>query len=250
MSRKPSGPPARAEGTESATGTAALAETRLRPLPRSFHARPALELAPDLLNKVLVSGRRAGRIVEVEAYGGASDPGSHGHRGMTPRNRTMFGPPGRLYVYLTYGMYHCANVVCGADGICAAVLLRAVAPMRGEPLMHRARETLSRRKSTRPFKPTDLCSGPARLCQAFELDLRHDGRDLAAGRTCHRPGDAAPDDPEADPVESHTGARTLFIADDGVAPPAEPTRTGRIGVTSAPNRLWRFHVPGDPNVSR
>ncbi len=205
----------------------------LLPLPRSFYRRPALEVAPHLLNKVLVRGRRAARIVEVEVYQGADDPASHGHRGPTNRNRTMFGPPGHLYVYLTYGMYHCANVVCGEDGVCSAVLLRALAPLRGEPIMRRARNARSRRRSGGPFLPTDLCSGPARLCQAFGLDRRSDGADLAP------------------PATSPAGRRLrLLIADDGAPPPAEPGRSGRIGISRAANRLWRFYVSGNPNVSR
>ena len=203
----------------------------LSPLPRSFYARTALDVAPQLLNKVLIRGRRAARIVEVEAYEGKDDPSSHGHRGMTNRNRTMFGPPGRLYVYFTYGMHHCANVVCGEEGACSAVLLRALAPLAGEPIIRRARQAASRRRSTSPFRAVDLCSGPARLCQAFGLDRRDDGADLvrAAPRLRHR--------------------LPTFIVDDGTPPPASPGRSGRIGVTRAPNRLWRFYVDADPNVS-
>ena len=190
-------------------------------------------MAPRLLNKILVRGRRAARIVEVEAYEGASDPSSHGHRGMTNRTRTMFGPPGHLYVYFTYGMHHCANVVCGEDGVCSAVLLRALAPLAGEQVMRGARNAASRRRSTEPFRSVDLCSGPARLCQAFGLDRREDGADLVTIST-----------PPA------RGRLPIFIADDGTPPPTEPGRSGRIGVTRAPNRLWRFYVAGDPNVSR
>ena len=187
-------------------------------------------MAPELLNKVLIRGHRAARIVEVEAYEGANDPSSHGHRGMTNRTRTMFGPPGHLYVYFTYGMHHCANVVCGEEGVCSAVLLRAAAPLAGQSIMRRARNAASRRRSTKPFRSVDLCSGPARLCQAVGLDRRHDGADLVAA--------------------SATGSRLpIVIVDDGTPPPNQPGRSGRIGVTRAPNRPWRFYVDGDPNVS-
>ena len=189
-------------------------------------------MAPQLLNKVLVRGNRAARIVEVEAYEGANDPSSHGHRGMTNRTRTMFGPPGHLYVYFTYGMHHCANVVCGEDGVCSAVLLRAAAPLAGTGIMRRARNAGSRRRTSEPFRLVDLCSGPARLCQAFGLDRRDDAADLVS-------------------ASAHPRQRLpIFVADDGTPPPTEPGRSGRIGVTRAPNRLWRFYVVGDPNVSR
>ncbi len=211
----------------------------LPPLPRSFYARPALDAAPELLNKVLIRGCLAARIVEVEAYEGKDDPSSHGHRGMTNRNRTMFGPPGHLYVYFTYGMHHCANVVCGEEGVCSAVLLRAVAPLAGQDVMRRARNTASRRRSTTPFRSVDLCSGPARLCQAFGLDRRDDGADLVTAS----PGSRA--------SRSRASGRVpIRIVDDGTAPPDEPGRSGRIGVSRAPNRPWRFYVVGDPNLSR
>ncbi len=211
-------------------------------------------MAPELLNKVLIRGRRAARIVEVEAYEGASDPASHGYRGPTDRNRTMFGPPGHLYVYFTYGMHHCANVVCREDGVCSAVLLRALAPLVGEGMMRRARTAASRRRSTKPLRPVDLCSGPARLCQAFGLDRRHDGADLAAaagaspirGRLPNTP----PNHPTHRPAIAQGSQVQIFIADDNTPPPKEPGRSGRIGISQAANRPWRFYVAGDPNVSR
>jgi DNA-3-methyladenine glycosylase len=196
-----------------------------RILPRSFYARDALELAPELLNKLLVHrhpelGRLVVRIVEVEAYRGAEDPGSHAYRGRTPRNAVMFGPPGRLYVYFTYGMHWCANVVAASPnpGDASAVLLRAGAPISGLDAM-RARRRAARRDR-------DLCSGPAKLTQALDLVRAHDGADLVRG-----------------PVR---------ILDDGTPPPVRPGVSSRIGL--GPGRgdtsRWRWYVPGDPNLSR
>jgi DNA-3-methyladenine glycosylase len=179
-------------------------------------------VAPELLNKVLVRGPLRGRIVEVEAYvGGGEDAGSHAHRGMTNRNKTMFGPPGHLYVYFTYGMHWCANAVCSPPGIASAVLLRAVAPLAGVEAMRLAR---LRARSDR-----ELCSGPAKLCQAFAITGLDDGADVA------RPPAAG-----------------LTIVDDGTPPPTSPGVSARIGLAkgSGDKRPWRWYVPGDPNLSR
>ncbi len=187
-------------------------------LPRSFYGVPSIDLAPRLLHKVLVRGDRSARIVEVEAYGGADDPASHAYRGRTRRNATMFGPPGLLYVYFTYGMHWCANVVCGDEGEGVAVLLRAGAPLSGLDAMWAARAAARRER--------DLTSGPAKLCQALGIDGDHDGVDLTVAGS------------------------EVVIVDDGVPPPGHPGRSPRIGISAAVDRPWRWYVPDDPHVSR
>jgi DNA-3-methyladenine glycosylase len=185
---------------------------------RAFYRRDPRAVAPELLNKVLVHGGRAGRIVEAEAYCGAEDPGAHSYRGMTPRNRVMFGPPGHLYVYFTYGMHWCANAVCGQEGVGVAVLLRALAPLAGLDEMRAVRPAARRDR--------DLCSGPAKLCQALGLDRSFDGADLVAGD------------------------RGVTILDDGRPPPDQPGQGLRIGLSAGAEHPWRWWVRGDPNVSR
>ena len=108
-----------------------LTTSAQRPLERSWFERPSTVVAPEMLNLLLVGRGASGRIVEVEAYAGKVDPASHAFRGRTARNATMFGPAGHLYVYFTYGMHFCANVVCGEEGDASAVLLRALAPVEG-----------------------------------------------------------------------------------------------------------------------
>jgi DNA-3-methyladenine glycosylase len=186
-----------------------------RALPRSFYRRASTAVAPELLNKLLVAGPCRGRIVEVEAYAGAHDPASHAYRGPTARNATMFGPPGHLYVYFTYGMHFCANAVTGERQEGQAVLLRAVAPVAGIDEM-RARRPRARRLR-------DLGSGPAKLTQAFGIGPDHDGADLVRG--------------------------PIRILDDGVAPPPEPGVSTRIGIAKAADRPWRWFVAGEPSVS-
>lgn len=175
-------------------------------------------MAPELLHKALVVGERALRIVEVEAYRGRDDPASHAYRGPTRRNATMFGPPGRLYVYRSYGLHFCANVVCGAEGIAVAVLLRAGAPAWGLPELRAARPSAR--------TDTDLARGPGRLCQALGIDLSFDGADLTAedGR--------------------------LRLADPGWPVPCRTEQGPRVGVSAAADRHWRWWVAGDAHVSR
>jgi DNA-3-methyladenine glycosylase len=178
-------------------------------VPRDFYRRDPRQVAPDLLNKVLVAADgRAGRIVETEAYCGAFDPAAHAFRGKTARNATMFGPPGHLYVYFTYGMHWCCNPVCGEEGEGVAVLLRALAPLAGLPAMRAARPACRNDR--------DLCRGPARLCQAFGITGAQDGIDLTGG------------------------VAGFAIVDDGVAPPADPVVTTRIGITRAADEAWRW----------
>jgi DNA-3-methyladenine glycosylase len=141
---------------------------------RALLERPVLEVAPQLLGAVLRHDDVACRLTEVEAYDGANDPGSHAYRGPTPRNQVMFGPPGHLYVYFTYGMHWCANIVCGPEGRASAVLLRAGEIMTG---LETAR---SRRLSARTDR--DLARGPARLCRALGIAREQNGHDLARAR--------------------------------------------------------------------
>lgn len=176
-------------------------------------SRPVLDVAPALLGGILRKGDVAVRITEVEAYDGPADPGSHAHRGPTLRNQVMFGPPGRLYVYLTYGMHHCCNVVCGPEGRASAVLVRGGEVVEGLDIGRLRRPNSSER---------DLCRGPARLCRTLGIDLSDNTADLAGG----------------------TVALTL--------PATRATRIGtgpRVGLRLASDRPWRFWIEGEPTVS-
>ncbi len=163
----------------------------------------------------------AGRIVEVEAYRGPDDPASHAFRGRTKRNIAMFGPPGLLYVYFTYGMHFCCNIVCRPEGTAGAVLVRALSPLRGTDVM------AARRPRARSER--DLCSGPGKLCQALGIDRSFDGCDLLN---------------LASPVR---------LESDGWTAAADIVAGPRIGLSSSLSSVgepWRFHLAGDPNVSR
>jgi DNA-3-methyladenine glycosylase len=184
-------------------------------LTRQTLSGPVLDVAPQLLGCVIRSGPVAVRLTEVEAYDGPADPGSHAYRGQTPRNAVMFGPPGHLYVYFTYGMHFCMNISCGPDGVPSAVLLRAGEVIDGIDL---ARERRSAAATDR-----DLARGPARMCLALGIDREANGADLF--------------DPES-PIR--------LIAGD---PPAAIETGPRVGLREAADRPWRFWEKGDPTVS-
>ena len=193
-------------------------------LPRSFYRRAPLEVARSLLGKVVVhrgrGGAAAGRIVEVEAYGGEDDPACHAASGLTPRNAPLYGPPGYAYVYLNYGIHYLLNAVTGPMGFPAAVLIRALSPVEGLDGMRRRRPG---RRGAAPPGDEALCRGPGNLTRALGVTLRQNRLDLCGER--------------------------LFIEDRGL--PAETVRWGpRIGITAGTARHWRGYLADCPAVSR
>ena len=194
---------------------------RLKKLPRSFYQRPTILVAKELLGKYLVreTGRQslAGRIVEVEAYLGSLDPASHSFRGKTRRNEVMFRTGGYLYVYFTYGMHFCCNVVTESEGTGHAVLIRAVEPVEGMDMMRRNRGMAGGNIEA-------LCSGPAKLCQAFGIGRAENGIDLCAGE-----------------IWIGRGA----TQQDSIAVGRSP----RIGISSAQTHQWRYFVKENRFVS-
>lgn len=190
------------------------------PLPTTFYDRPAVDVAQTLLGKLLCrqspGGLTVGRIMEAEAYLASGDPACHSARGQTRRNASMFGAPGRAYVYAIHSRW-CFNVVTEPIDVASAVLIRAVEPLMGLELMRRRRGL---------EKLTDLTRGPARLCESFEIDRRLDGWDLTRGRRLW--------------IAGHEDDR-IAAADIGCSP--------RIGVTSAAEMHLRFYVRTSPFVS-
>ncbi len=184
-------------------------------LPASHYARGVVDVARDLLGCLVVHGECAGLIVETEAYHD-SEPACHAHIGLTARTHTLFGPPGRAYVYRSYGIHALLNAVCEPEGVGAAVLIRALEPVRGLDAM-RARRGLERVE--------DLCSGPGKLTQALGIDLELNGADLVSG-----------------PVRIEPRAPGWEAAEPLVGP--------RIGITKAADLPWRFCAGGSRSVSR
>lgn len=151
-------------------------------LPRTFYQRDAVTVARDLLGKVLAHGDTAGIIIETEAYPGGDDLASHSAAGVTDRTKVIFGPPGHAYVYLSYGIHACMNIVVDAEGTAGCVLIRALEPVAGVEAM-RGRRQGARRSPTHPraIQPSDLASGPGKLTQALGITLGHYGADLTQG---------------------------------------------------------------------
>jgi DNA-3-methyladenine glycosylase len=195
-----------------------VARARARVVSAKFFDRDSLEVAPELLNKILVGNGVSARLVEVEAYRADEDPGSHSFRGRTPRTAAMFAAPGTLYVYFSYGNHWCMNAVCGPGERASAVLLRAAAPVDGLDAM--------RERRIKATRDRDLAAGPGRLGQAFAADRSLDGTNLQRG--------------------------PLQIIDDGTPPPPRPGNSSRIGLAAGKGEQlpYRFYVPGDENISR
>lgn len=230
----------------------------LQPAPaaidRSFFDRPVLDVAPDLLGRVLVHLTEEGpielRLTEVEAYAGPLDPGSHAYRGRTERNAVMFGPPGHAYVYFTYGMWHCMNLVCGPEGTASGVLLRAGEVIRGAALARTRRHTAR--------KDAELAKGPARLATALGVDRGMNGADVCPAVVPRQDPPLTAHQDGKDPAASagrRGGGRAATGAPFHLLPGSPPERSAvltgpRTGVggdgASAP---WRFWIDGDPTVS-
>jgi DNA-3-methyladenine glycosylase len=183
-----------------------------KPLSRSFFGRSVHEVAPELVGATLLVDGVGGIIVEVEAYH-HTEPAAHSHRGPTPRNMVMFGPPGFTYVYRSYGIHWCVNFVCEKNGSAAAVLIRALQPTHGIPAMRRRRGLHDERL---------LCSGPGKLCQALSVSIAHNALPL-----------------DAPPIAVHQRTAELEVV-TGV----------RIGITKAADLPWRYGLRGSKFLSK
>ncbi len=202
----------------------------LKKLPRSFYLQPTLTVARDLLGKYLVRKIRGqfliGKIVEVEAYLGENDPASHAYRGKTKRNEVMFLKGGHLYVYFTYGMHFCSNIVTEEEGKGRAVLLRAIEPIEGIDKMKTNRKIQIIGTMNHEDKKLikELTNGPAKLCQAFGLTRKENGADLLDNK--------------------------IYIADGGTEINSKIITTTRIGITDGIEKKWRFYLKDNYCVSR
>jgi len=192
------------------------------PLEPDFYERPVLEVARELIGCTVRHGPVSGLIVETEAYHD-SEPACHAFVGLTPRTATLFGAAAHAYVYRSYGIHALFNAVCEPEGVGAAVLIRALAPLEGIELM-RSRRRASRRPAARPLSPHELCAGPGRLTQALAIGLELNGSSLVSG-----------------PVRLYGRTRRWS--------PGEIRSGPRIGITKAAELPWRFWAAGDPNVS-
>jgi DNA-3-methyladenine glycosylase len=185
-------------------------------LKRAFYERPTIAVARDLLGKIVVHGPTAGIIVETEAYPGGDDLASHSARGLTPRTRVLFGPPGHAYVYFIYGMYQCFNIVCERDGTPGGVLVRALEPFAGIDIMR------SRRPAARKIE--DLASGPGKLTLAMAITLHHNGIDITRG--------------------------SLVVREPVAKRRVEIQTTPRIGISQCTALPLRFLIAGNRSVSK
>ncbi len=212
--------------------------TPVKPLPRSFYQRSAVQVAKDLLGKYFVRklGKKTlvGKIVETEAYR-EGDPASHSYRGKTRRNEVMFWRGGHLYVYFTYGMHFCANVVTGPEGRGEAVLIRAVEPiegievmrkkrLRGKGMVMKGRVHAKEKQGVRGRETVTLTNGPAKFCQAFGIGRNENGTDLLGNQ--------------------------IHITDGENIPVHRRGRSSRIGIRNGKDKRWRFFVKGNAWVSR
>jgi DNA-3-methyladenine glycosylase len=199
------------------------------PLGREFFARPTVEVARSLLGCRLVVDRGGASevvatLVEVEAYLGTADPASHAYRGPTPRAGIMFGPPGHLYVYLSYGIHHCANLVTETHGVAGAVLLRAAGVERGEEVVRERRATY-RSNLARIIPAHELLRGPGNLCRGLGIALADNGRDVCSATS------------RVEVWEPAARSRVSVV------------RGPRVGISAATERALRFAVRGHPAVS-
>lgn len=191
-------------------------------IPVSFYSRPTLKVLENLIGKVLVrkseEGMSSGVIVEAEAYTGEDDPASYAFSGRTKRSEIMYGPPGRAFIHFTYGMHHMLNLVTEREEFPAAILIRALEPSEGISLMKKRRQT---------EELINLCSGPAKICQAFGIDRSHNGVSVFSSRS---------------PLFIKEGERREKRKEELIW-------TSRIGIGEGKDRLWRAYLKGSPFIS-